>query len=95
MSMYIRVKRKNQTIFLYSDPAEKVSQTKDNLAKITEVSADELGLIFNDKQLDNDSTIGDNKIENDNVVYLVYKDGDGWEDVDVQETTAMTEEDAS
>ncbi|ELR14939.1 ubiquitin family protein [Acanthamoeba castellanii str. Neff] len=84
--IYIRVKRKNQTIFLYADASEKVADLKGKLAKINEKSADELALIFNDAKLDNDKTVGDYKIENDQVVYLVYKkDGsDEFEEVDIQ-----------
>lgn len=67
------MKRKNQTIFLYADASEKVADLKGKLAKINEKSADELALIFNDAKLDNDKTVGDYKIENDQVVYLVYK----------------------
>merc|ERR1739845_208795 len=75
MAQYIRVKRKNQTIFLYADASEKVADLKGKLAKINEKSADELALIFNDAKLDNDKT-----------VYLVYKQegSDEFEEVDIQ-----------
>jgi len=80
------VKRKNQTIFLYAEPNEKINDLKAKIAKINEKSPHELGLIFNDVRLDNDKTVGDYKIENDNIVYLVYKNAgsDDYEDIDIQ-----------
>jgi len=95
--MYIRVKRKNQTIFLYSDASEKVADVKAKVAKINsedKKGVDQIGLIFNDNLLDNDKTVGDTKVENDNIVYLVYKkDGSNdFEAVDVQKPKPAEEE---
>lgn len=72
-SQYVRVKRKNQTVFLYADPGEKIIDVKRKLAKINEKSLEDLGLLFNDTKLENDMTVGDYKIENDNVIFMVYK----------------------
>lgn len=49
---------------------------KAKIAKINaedKKSTEQIGLIFNDNQLDNDKTVGESKVENDNIVYLVYK----------------------
>ncbi len=71
--MYIRVKRQKQTIFLYTDPSEKVSELKKKIAEINSVAANRIRLIFQDAPLDDDKAVGDLKIENDRVVFLVYK----------------------
>lgn len=49
---------------------------KAKLAKINsedKKGPDQISLIFNDAHLDNDKTVSDSKVENDNIVYLVYK----------------------
>ena len=74
-SVYVRVKRKNQTVFLYTDNNEKVSDLISKLAEINEKEAGELRLLKEETVLDNDKTVGDSKIENDNVLFLVYKEG--------------------
>jgi hypothetical protein len=86
--MYIRVKRKNQTIFLYTDQTEKIADVKGKIAKINEHPADQLALIFNDHRLEDDKTVADAKIENDNIVFLVYKKegSNDFEEVDIQKT---------
>jgi len=90
MSQYVRVKRKNQTVFLYADPGEKIIDVKRKLAKINEKSLEDLGLLFNDTKLENDMTVGDYKIENDNVIFMVYKkpDSEAYEEVDIHKTSA-------
>lgn len=48
-------------------------------AKIAKINAEDkknvesIALIFNDNHLENDKTVGESKVENDNVVYLAYK----------------------
>jgi hypothetical protein len=85
---YIRVKRKKQTVFLYTEPSEAISSVKAKIAKLNNVSSDKLRLIFNNVPLEETKTISDYNIENDNVVHLVYKkDGsDEYEAIDVQST---------
>jgi len=97
MSIYIRVKRKNQTIFLYTDASEKVADVKAKIAKINaedKKNTEHIGLIYNDNHLDNDKTVAESKVENDNIVYLVYKkDGSNdWETVDVHKPKTAEEE---
>jgi len=90
LCQYVRVKRKNQTVFLYADPGEKIIDVKRKLAKINEKSLEDLGLLFNDTKLENDMTVGDYKIENDNVIFMVYKkpDSEAYEEVDIHKTSA-------
>jgi len=82
---------------MYADGNEKIADVKAKLAKINaedKKGPDQIGLIFNDNQLDNDKSVSDSKIENDNVVYLVYKKegSNDWEDVEVQKPKATEEE---
>jgi len=54
-------------------------QVADVKAKIAKINAEDkknvesIALIFNDNHLENDKTVGESKVENDNVVYLAYK----------------------
>ncbi|KAL6042034.1 hypothetical protein QOT17_022137 [Balamuthia mandrillaris] len=94
MAQYIRIKRKNQTIFLSMSTEDKVVDVKAKVAKINEKEPNEVGLIFNEEQLPNDKTLAECNVENDNIVYLVYNEGGEWEKVDIQkpEEGKMTED---
>jgi len=95
MSMYIRVKRTNQTIFLYEEPTDTVHAVKNKLAVITKVPHDHLRLLFNNNPLEDSRTLGDLKVENDAILHLVYKkEGTHeFEEVNLQKPSA-TENDA-
>eukprot|EP01102_Stenamoeba_stenopodia_P007091 TRINITY_DN1981_c0_g1_i1.p1 TRINITY_DN1981_c0_g1~~TRINITY_DN1981_c0_g1_i1.p1 ORF type:complete len:140 (-),score=22.29 TRINITY_DN1981_c0_g1_i1:118-537(-) len=86
-SMYVRVKRQKQTVFLHTDPAETIADIKGKLAQILSVPAARQRILFQDKPVDDSKTLGDLKVENDNILHLVYKkeDSDEWEAVDVQQ----------
>ncbi len=71
--MYVRVKRQKQTVFLYTDPSENIADLKKKLAEILSVPANRLRLIYNDVVLDDGKTVGDHKIENEKVVFVVFK----------------------
>lgn len=50
MSMYIRLKRKNQTIFLHVEPSNSFGQVKTRVAEILGVAdASKIMLVANDK----------------------------------------------
>ena len=50
MSMYIRVKRKNQTIFLHVEPSESFLSIKQRLATLMSMEPYQMNLIGNDKK---------------------------------------------
>jgi len=80
MASYIRAKRQTQTVFLYCDPSETVNHLTEKLGKILNKPADEIRLIVDKSPLDGPKTLVDAKLENDSVVYFVYKKGrDDWE----------------
>ena len=76
MSMYIRVKaeKKNQTIFLYTDPTELLSEVRKKLAHLSGVPDVCLQLFTKrpegNRVYDCDRSVSDNKIENDNIVFM-------------------------
>lgn len=72
-SMYIRVKRANQTIFIYAEPSDSIVDVKTKIAAINKVPVDSLRLIFANNPLEDSKTLVDYRIENDNVVFVVYK----------------------
>lgn len=76
--MYVRVKRHKQTVFLYTEPTESVADLKKRIAEINSVQPARIRLLYGDVALDESKTVGDHKIENEKVLFLVYKkDGTG------------------
>jgi hypothetical protein len=71
--MYIRVKRQKQTIFLYTDLMETIADVKKKIGDINNIPPARIRLIYNDHPLEDNKTIGDYKIENDKIVFMVYK----------------------
>lgn len=73
-STYIRVKRTNQTIFLYVEPTETLVDVKKKISAIVKTPVDNIRLLNTQHQpLQEDKTVADNKVENDQVVYWVQK----------------------
>lgn len=71
--MYIRVKRHKQTIFLYTEPTESVADLKKRIAEISGAQPARIRLLYGDAPLDESKTVGDHKIENEKVLFLVHK----------------------
>lgn len=71
--MYVRVKRHKQTIFLYTEPTESVADLKKKVAEINGLPPARTRLLYGDTVMDESRTIGDHKIENEKVIYLVHK----------------------
>jgi hypothetical protein len=94
MSMYIRVKRQKQTIFLYTEPQEQIKKVKWKISKLNNIPIEKIRLILEDIPLEDEKTIQDYKIENDRIVYLVYKkDEDGeWEPIQVSKPSLTSSE---
>src|SRR5215467_12602414 len=71
--MYIRVKRQKQTIFLSTDPNETVADVKKKLADINKISQGKIRLLTGETVMEDSKTIGDLKIENEKIIFMVYK----------------------
>eukprot|EP00011_Vannellida_sp_DIVA3-517-6-12_P002489 CAMPEP_0114613678 /NCGR_PEP_ID=MMETSP0168-20121206/5257_1 /TAXON_ID=95228 ORGANISM="Vannella sp., Strain DIVA3 517/6/12" /NCGR_SAMPLE_ID=MMETSP0168 /ASSEMBLY_ACC=CAM_ASM_000044 /LENGTH=97 /DNA_ID=CAMNT_0001824693 /DNA_START=44 /DNA_END=337 /DNA_ORIENTATION=- len=84
MSMYVRVKRPEQTVFIYADHTEAVQELKAKLSSISSVAAENIRLVSADgASLDDDKTLADCKVDNDQVLFQVHRSQDGsWEDVE-------------
>jgi len=69
------VKRQKQTVFLSTDPSERIADLKKKLSDINAVPPARIRLLLNESSpaLEDDKTVGDLKLENDRVVYMVYK----------------------
>uniref|UniRef100_A0A7S0PZ59 Ubiquitin-like domain-containing protein n=1 Tax=Coccolithus braarudii TaxID=221442 RepID=A0A7S0PZ59_9EUKA len=82
---YVRVKRKNQTIFIFMAPTSDTgSALKARLNAVTKVPAIDMKLFIDkngDVVLDDNKTLADQKVENDQELYLIFrKEGsDDWE----------------
>eukprot|EP01038_Epipyxis_sp_PR26KG_P016722 gene16722-22876_t len=91
MSMYIRLKRKNQTIFLHVEPSNTFAQIKQRVSELLTVEPHHVMLIGNDKkrELLDLATISDQEVVNDEVIYFVFakETGGGWEEVNADTLT--------
>eukprot|EP00128_Syssomonas_multiformis_P000829 Colp12_sorted_trinity150504_noHs@3632 len=83
MSMYVRVKRQKTTVFLEVSNLDSTLAMKKKLEPLLKVPADNMRLIYNSKPLEDNKTVADNKIQNDDVLALVFRDGDDWEEVNI------------
>ncbi|EGG20650.1 hypothetical protein DFA_00511 [Cavenderia fasciculata] len=80
MSLYFRVKRKEQTIFLSAENTDSIQKLKNDIAiinKLQDKPSDYVRLIHNGTVLDDKKTVNSLNMKNDDVVYLVYKNDDG------------------
>ena len=84
--MYIRVKHKNETMFVETEPTQTVADVKAQIEIITEQPAEDQRIIFNDEPVEDAKTLSDANIENDAVVYVVYRltGSDDFEEVQLE-----------
>lgn len=85
MTMYVRVKRRNETVFLWASPSDTFAHVKQRIADIHSMEASCVNLYANDKkrELVDLATLSDQEIKNDDIVYMVFtkESGGGWEDI--------------
>lgn len=73
--MHVRIKRENQTIFLYTNPGETIDTMKENISKIINVEKDKIVLYINDKPCVGQRTVSEYEVENDGIIYMRFKNG--------------------
>lgn len=87
MSLYVRIKRKTATVFLHVEPPETFAQIKERCGQVFSTPPSEINLFSGSieapSELPDAATIGDHQIENDAVIYMVFKKGDSWEEIDI------------
>lgn len=83
MSIYIRIKRKKQTYFLHCEPTDKISSLITELNTLNNVPINEMRLINDKEVLNEEKTLKESKINNDSILFLVYKDKNEWEKVEI------------
>mmetsp|Transcript_15064 Transcript_15064/g.45601 ORF Transcript_15064/g.45601 Transcript_15064/m.45601 type:complete len:105 (-) Transcript_15064:117-431(-) len=91
--MYVRVKRKSQTIFLTVEKSDTALSVKQKLGEIVDVGASSIKLFTAKDDAGSefqDTAYVDTFVDNDAVLYMVLKkDGsDAWEEVDVDDVPA-------
>jgi len=90
MAQYLRVKRRNQTIFLYCEPTDKIVGLKERLCNILSLglSTSDMRIISTDKttQLPDESLVADAKLQNGHIIYLICRKAvnseEEWESLD-------------
>ena len=84
--MYVRVKRRRQTIFLSVEPSETVLECKEKIQSLLDTPADMQRLYADGILLEDMRTLAELKIENDSVLALTYRTPDGgWEDILIEQ----------
>ncbi|RHY83573.1 hypothetical protein DYB37_004243 [Aphanomyces astaci] len=86
MSLYLRVKRRNQTFFILAEPHDTFLKVKETLASILTLSSPNQVQLWHtnkQKELLDAATVADQEIENDAVVYFAVVDTEVWEDIQV------------
>jgi hypothetical protein len=88
--MYVRVKRKNQTMFLHVDPSDSFMALKTRIGEVNAVDPSTIALYAKDRvrELVDVATVADQEIENDSIVYMVYQkpNSESFEEIDVPES---------
>jgi len=96
MSLYIRVKRKNQTVFLHVEPSNTFGQIKQRLAENFQLTPEQILLMHSDKkrELVDLATVSDQEIKSDDIIYMCFpKEGSaGFEEISVEQFVAFGEE---
>lgn len=87
MSMYIRLKRKNQTVFMHVEPSDSFGSVKQRVADLFALEVGNVMLVADDrkKELVDLATVSDQDIVNDATVYMLFMKGSGWESIEVPE----------
>eukprot|EP01092_Planopodium_desertum_P001527 TRINITY_DN12257_c0_g1_i2.p1 TRINITY_DN12257_c0_g1~~TRINITY_DN12257_c0_g1_i2.p1 ORF type:complete len:103 (+),score=21.10 TRINITY_DN12257_c0_g1_i2:69-377(+) len=97
--MYVRVKRKNQTVYCYTEPTETIAALTGKVAAIVAKPETDIRLLpptakSAEDALDLTKPVEKSGIEPKGILYMVYKTEKGWEDIEIQkfptgpETTA-------
>jgi hypothetical protein len=87
MSMYVKLKRQKQTIFLHCEKDETIRNLKEKVMSINKVPVENQAIYISkegDDPLGDDVKLQDAKIFNDSILYLVFKDSeDNWEPIEI------------
>ncbi|XP_057843594.1 uncharacterized protein LOC131052990 isoform X2 [Cryptomeria japonica] len=85
--MFIRVKRKKTTYFIHCDPSETILDIKQKLQSLTDQPTRDQCLILlpSEQVLEDAKTLAAQKVENDAVVALTFRQENGqFEDVNIE-----------
>merc|ERR1711865_454496 len=94
-SDYVRVRRQMTTTFLWVDPADTAADLKAKIHKITKVPAGDIKLFIDktgDVVLDETKSLADQKVDNDQELFMVYRKegGEGeWEEIQIGAPAAV------
>mmetsp|Transcript_13396 Transcript_13396/g.25822 ORF Transcript_13396/g.25822 Transcript_13396/m.25822 type:complete len:86 (+) Transcript_13396:72-329(+) len=71
MSIYVRVKRQDQTVFLRAEPSDTFRAVKSALGEILSLAPDDIKLYAKDKEtvLEDEGTVGGFEVNNDDIIY--------------------------
>ena len=73
-SMYVRVKRANQTVFMYCEPGDSALHLKEKVGVVLKQKPEDIKLYFKDAPISEEAkTLGELNIENDNILYMCFR----------------------
>eukprot|EP00389_Voromonas_pontica_P016339 GDKH01025538.1.p1 GENE.GDKH01025538.1~~GDKH01025538.1.p1 ORF type:complete len:105 (-),score=11.23 GDKH01025538.1:141-455(-) len=90
-SLHVRVKRKNQTIFVLLYPDQKAKFLKERISRIIAKEMGHFRLMLGNVILDEESSVKAQRIQNGDIVNLVYKI-EGKEEYEAAEYDSLTTE---
>ncbi|KAL4458103.1 hypothetical protein ABPG75_012968 [Micractinium tetrahymenae] len=73
MSMYVRIKREKLTVFLHCDGTDTVAQIKGKLQELLQKPAEEQRLYKDGAALEEDKTLAELSVANDDELAVAYK----------------------
>jgi len=85
MSIYLRFKRQNQTLFLHCDATEELRDVKSRLSQILGKQSADVRCHRDASVLDEGKTLQSLDLDNDNIVWFSYRDGADWERLETLE----------
>uniref|UniRef100_K3WQZ4 Ubiquitin-like domain-containing protein n=1 Tax=Globisporangium ultimum (strain ATCC 200006 / CBS 805.95 / DAOM BR144) TaxID=431595 RepID=K3WQZ4_GLOUD len=96
MIPYIRVKRKNQTVFVDVQFSDTFASVKDKLGALFHMAPQHIQLWLGlnqkeSKELTDVATLADHDLQNDSVIYMCWKkeNSDQWEELSVTKVEAL------
>lgn len=93
--MYTRIKRKKQTYFLHCEPTDSIKSLKEKITAINNVPSENINFftsIDSDHPLSDESSLQQSNITNDAILYMVYRSGESWELIQVDDPADLQQE---
>ncbi|KAL0487667.1 UBX domain-containing protein [Acrasis kona] len=86
--MYVRIKRKKQTYFLHCENTDTIKSLKEKITAINNTPYENIQFhnsMDHEQVFQDETTLQQGNIGNDAIIVMVYRDGDSWEPIQIDE----------